>query len=81
MSAALPANLIPSAEPWSAGLTTRGNPRRSSIAPSASAAPSSLNAVSLKESESGVGIPASRSACFARTLSEARTQAATPEPV
>ena len=51
------ANLIPSAEPWSDGLTTIGNPRRSSIAPSASAAPSSLNAASLKAKKSGVGMP------------------------
>ena len=39
------ATLMPSAEPWPAGLTTIGKPRRSSIAGSASAAPSSLKAV------------------------------------
>ncbi len=41
------ANLIPSADPWPAGLTTIGNWRRSSIAGSACAAPSSRKAVSL----------------------------------
>ena len=43
------ANFTPSALPWSAGLTTIGNSSRSSMAPSASAAPSSLNAVSVNE--------------------------------
>ena len=46
-SAAPAAKRIPSALPWSAGLTTIGKRRRSSIAPSASPAPSSLNAVSV----------------------------------
>ena len=46
--AALSAIRSPSAEPWSAGLTTIGKPIRSAISPSASAAPSSRNAVSLK---------------------------------
>ena len=41
------ANLMPSAEPCAAGFTTTGNASRSSITGSASAAPSSLNAVSL----------------------------------
>ena len=48
-SAAVRANLMPSAEPWPAGLTTIGNSRRASMAGSALAAPNSLNAVSLKE--------------------------------
>ena len=51
------ANLTPSAEPWPAGLTISGMPSRSSISPSASAAPSSRKAVALKANQSGVGIP------------------------
>ena len=43
-SAARAANLTPSADPWPAGLTTIGNDRRSSIAGSALAAPSSSKA-------------------------------------
>ena len=39
--------------------------------PSASAAPSSRKAVSLKANQSGVGTPAARSSCLARTLSDA----------
>jgi hypothetical protein len=73
--------LIPSAEPWLDGFTTIGKSRRSSIAPSASAAPSSRNAVSLNAKNSGVGIPASIIRCLASTLSIERTQASTPEPV
>jgi hypothetical protein len=72
---------MPSALPWSAGLTTMGKASRSSIAPSASAAPSSRNAVSENGWKSGVGSPASSSACLATTLSEQRMQAETPEPV
>jgi hypothetical protein len=75
------ANLIPSAEPCDDGFTTIGNSSRSSIAGSASAAPSSRNAVSLKAKKSGVGIPASWSRCLVSTLSFARTHASTPEPV
>ena len=51
------------------------------MAGSACAAPSSRNAVSLKAKKSGVGMPASRIACLASTLSEARMQADTREPV
>ena len=72
---------MPRALPWSAGLTTIGKARRSSIAPSASAAPSSLKAVSVNENQSGVATPASRSRCLAVTLSSDRMHAATPEPV
>ena len=43
-SSARCANLIPSAEPWPAGLTTIGKSSRSSIAGSARPAPSSSNA-------------------------------------
>ena len=43
-SAAVRANLTPSADPWAAGLTTTGKSRRSSSAGSARAAPSSSNA-------------------------------------
>ena len=46
---------MPSALPWSAGLTTIGKARRSSIAPRASEAPSSLKAVSVNENQSGRG--------------------------
>jgi hypothetical protein len=72
---------MPSALPWSAGLTTMGKASRSSIASSASAAPSSRNAVSVKAKKSGVGSPASRIACLAATLSMHRMQPDTPEPV
>jgi hypothetical protein len=75
------ANLIPSAEPWPAGLTTSGKPSRSSIAGRASAAPSSLKAVSLNAKKSGVGIPASSMWFFAMTLSAQRMQAEMPLPV
>ncbi len=47
-SAAVAAKRIPRALPWSAGLTTMGKRRRSSMAPRASPAPSSLKAVSVK---------------------------------
>ena len=51
------------------------------MAVSASAAPSSRKAVSLKAKKSGVGMPASSIRCLASTLSIAREQASTPEPV
>jgi hypothetical protein len=73
--------LIPSAEPWLEGFTTIGKCSRSSIAGSASAAPSSRNAVWLKAKNSGVGTPASSSRCFVSTLSIAREHARMPDPV
>ena len=73
--------LTPSEEPWPAGFTTSGKPRRSSISSSVSAAPSSRKAVALKATQSGVGIPAARRACLAATLSMQSAQAATPGPV
>ena len=47
------ANLMPSAEPWPAGLTTIGKSSRASMAGSALAAPSSRNAVSRERVEVG----------------------------
>src|SRR5262249_9701027 len=75
------ANSTPSDDPWLAGLTTSGKPRRSSISSRVSAAPSSRKAVALKAAQSGVGTPAARISCFAATLSMQSAQAATPEPV
>ena len=72
---------MPSAEPPAAGFTTIGNSSRSSMSGSASAAPSSRNAVSEKAKNSGVGMPAVVSRCLASTLSIAREQPSTPDPV
>ena len=72
---------MPRAEPWLEGLTTSGKPSRASIGASVSAAPRLRKAVSLKATKSGVGMPASSIRCLARTLSVARMQASTPEPV
>ena len=72
---------MPSADPWAAGFTTSGNPSRSSIAGSASAAPNSLKATSLKAKNSGVGRFRPVSRCLVSTLSMHRMQARTPEPV
>ena len=52
-SAAEAANLIPSAEPWPAGLTTIGKSSRASMAGSALAAPRSRNAVSVIDGPDG----------------------------
>ena len=48
---------MPSAEPCRAGLTTNGKPKRRSIESSESAAPRLRNAVSLKLTNAGVGMP------------------------
>src|SRR6266566_3074469 len=68
------ANLTPRAEPWLAGLTTRGNPSALSMSDSSAAAPSSLIDSSRTEWKSGVGTPASRIRYLARTLSVQRDE-------
>src|SRR3954451_17451811 len=81
MSSREAANRTPSDDPCAAGFTTSGNPSCVSIPSSASAAPSSRNAVELNATQSGVGTPASRRRCFANTLSMQRMHAATRGPV
>ena len=51
------------------------------MASSVSAAPSSRNAVWVKATKSGVGMPWARRRCLVMTLSIAREQASTPDPV
>src|SRR4051794_9953565 len=81
ISSAVPANLMPRADPPRAGLTTIGNPSSRSISGMASAAPRSRKADCVKAWNAGVGMPASHRRCFATTLSQQRAQAAGPDPV
>ena len=75
------AKLMPRADPCAAGLTTTGRPSSAAMIGSASLAPISRNAASLKAWKAGVGMPLARRMCLVSTLSIAWMLASTPEPV
>ena len=70
----------PSPDPPCAGLTISGRPSRSTIRSSTATAPSSENRSCGRATQSGVGMPASRSTAFADGLSQASREARASQP-